>query len=197
MEAVVTPLWLKLAFGASIVVIVVVYWREYGPSNFLWLSDLALFLTGLAVIIEHRLPASMVAVGVLPLELAWTADFLAGGRLMNLAGYMFDRRYSLFLRALSLFHLAIPPTIIWMLVRFGYDGQAVFAQLIVTWAALVTCYLATDPAKNINWVFGPGTEPQKKLPPLQYFALVLAIQTVAVVLPMHFLLTYLFGTSPA
>lgn len=198
MEAVAAvPLWLKLGYGVSIVVIAAVYWREYGPSNFLWLSDIALALTALAVIFEYPLFASMPAIGVLPLELVWTVDFIAGGRLFGLAGYMFDPRYSLFLRALSLFHLALPPTLIWMLFRFGYDARALIWQLIVTWTALVVCYAFTAPDKNINWVFGPGTEPQKKMPPLRYLALLLLVQTFAVILPMHFLLSYLFGAPQA
>jgi hypothetical protein len=29
-------LWLTLAYGLAVPVIAVVYWRAYGPANFLW-----------------------------------------------------------------------------------------------------------------------------------------------------------------
>jgi hypothetical protein len=126
------PAWLKLGYGVATPVIGAVYWRHYGPRNFLWLSDLALASTALSVTTENRLLASMPAVGVLPLELAWNADFLSGGRLIGLAGYMFDHRLPLGLRALSLFHVALPPTLLWMLRRFGYDPRALPAQTALT-----------------------------------------------------------------
>ena len=86
------PFALKLAYGIATPVIDAVYARSDGPKNFLWLSDIALGLTTAAIITESRLPASIAAVGVLPLEIAWNADFVAGGRLVGLAAYMFDRR---------------------------------------------------------------------------------------------------------
>jgi hypothetical protein len=191
------PLWLKLAYGVATPLIAVVYWREYGPSNFLWLSDIALACTTIAVLTGNRLLASMPAIGVMPLELAWTVDFLAGGRLLDLAGYMFDPQYALYLRALSVFHLALPPTLIYLLLRLGYDRRAFAWQNLVTWAALIVAYVATDPAKNINWVFGPGKEPQQMLPPLVYLGLELAAFSLLVLLPMHLILKRLFGDARA
>jgi hypothetical protein len=37
--------WLTLVYGLAVPVIAVVYWRAYGPTNFLWLSDIGLALT--------------------------------------------------------------------------------------------------------------------------------------------------------
>ena len=39
------PLWLKLAYSAFMVVLIPVYWVNYGPSNFLYFCDTALILT--------------------------------------------------------------------------------------------------------------------------------------------------------
>lgn len=191
------PLWLKISYGVAVPVIVAAYWPAYGPSNFLWLSDIALALTALAVIFDNRLLASMPAVGVLPLELLWTADFLAGGRLVGLAAYMFDPALPLDLRLLSLFHLALPPTLLWMLYRFGYDRRAFAWQTALTWAVLIASYAATDPRTNINWVFGPGTEPQQFIPPLLYLGFLLVFLPLGVLLPMHWLLSRLFGRIPS
>lgn len=186
------PLWLKLAYGAFVPALAVVYWRAYGPSNFLWLSDIALAFTAISVVTETRLLASMAAVGVLPLEIVWSLDFLAGGRLLGLAAYMYDARLPLYLRALSLFHLALPPTLLYLLWLFGYDDRAFAYQTLLTWAVLAVTYAATEPQKNINWVFGAGNEPQRRLPPLLYLGLFMAVLPLFVMLPMHLLLKWLF-----
>lgn len=185
--------WLTLAYGLAIPIIVGVYWRAYGPSNFLWLSDIALFFTFAALLSGNPLLASMPAVGVLALEIAWTADFLLRGRLIGLAAYMFDTKLPLYLRSLSLFHLALPPTLIFLLYRLGYDRRALIYQTLLTWAVLIACYVATDPNKNINWVFGPGSEPQRRVPPLLYLGLEMAILPLCLFLPTHLLLIVIFG----
>ncbi len=186
------PLWLKVAYGLFVPFLIVIYWRRYGPSNFLWLSDIALFFTGAAVIFESSLLASMPAVGVLPLEIFWTIDFLLLGR-FGLTSYMFEKQYPLWLRAISLFHLALPPTLIWFLWNAGYDPLAYPIQLVLTVAVLTFCFLFTDPQKNINWVYGPGEKPQTKLAPLTYFLVLLVFIPVAVITPTHFMLYWLFG----
>lgn len=185
----------KLLSLAFLAVLIPVYWRHYGPSNFLWLSDLGLFCTVGAIVLESPLLASMPAVGILVLELAWTADFIAGGRLIGLAGYMFDAGYPLWLRALSLFHVAIPPVVLLLLYRWGYDARALPLQVLLTWVAFTTVYLLTDPAKNINWVFGWGTEPQTVMPAIAWFGIMCIGVPVLVMLPMHFLLSWLFPAA--
>jgi hypothetical protein len=188
------PLWLKIAYGAFVPFLIYIYWPRYGPSNFLWLSDIALFFTAAAVIFEMPLLAAMPAVGVLPLEIFWTVDFILLGR-FGLTSYMFDKQYPLWLRAISLFHLALPPTLIWILWNAGYDPLAYPLQLALTVAVLTFCFLFTDPDKNINWVFGPGEKPQKKFAPLTYFLLLLVVIPVCVITPTHFVLNWLFGAG--
>lgn len=188
------PLWLKIAYIAFVPFLIVIYWPRYGASNFLWLSDIALFFTAAAVVLESPLFASMPAVGVLPLEVFWTIDFLLLGR-FGLTSYMFDAKWPLWLRGISLFHLALPPTLIWMLWRFGYDPSAFPLQVALTVAVLLFCYLFTDPEKNINWVFGPGEKPQTKLAPRLYFAILMVVIPLCVMTPMHFLLLWLFGPT--
>jgi hypothetical protein len=87
-------LWLTVAYGLAVPVIAAIYWRAYGPTNFLWLSDIALAFTLAALLSGNRLLASMPTVGVLELELAWTIDFLLGGRLIHLAGAQIDHLHS-------------------------------------------------------------------------------------------------------
>jgi hypothetical protein len=191
------PVWLKIGYAVATPIIAGVYWRAYGPKNFLWLSDLALASTTLSVIGENRLLASLPAVGTLPLEAAWTIDFLSSGRALGLTGYMFDRQYPLGLRALSLFHVALPPTLIWMLARLGYDRRAFRYQTVLVWCVLPLTYALTEPEKNVNWVFGPGSRPQRRLPPLLYLALEMVVMPVLAILPTHIVLERAFGSGPS
>ena len=46
-------------------------------------------------------------------------------------------------------------------------------QTLVAWIVLPLCYYCTTPAANINWVFGPGTQPQTWMAPFHYFLLVM------------------------
>src|SRR6266699_236026 len=62
------PLWVKVAHTLFVAVLVPVYWRRYGPGNFLWFSDLALFGALAALWLESPLLASMQAVSVSLLE---------------------------------------------------------------------------------------------------------------------------------
>ncbi|SRR5690606_15490434 len=187
------PVWMKLGYAAAVPAIGVVYWYAYGPQNYLWLSDIALVLTALAVILGNRLLASMPAVGVLPLEIAWAVDFLAGGNTTGMAAYMFDGELPLYLRALSGFHLALPPTLIYLLWKLGYDRRAFALQTLVTWAALAAAYAWSDREENINWVFGPANEPQQIVPPLVYLGLEMVVIPLVIMLPTHFVLMRLFG----
>lgn len=187
------PVWLKVAYGTFVAALVPVYWLHYGPQNFLWLSDLALFATAIAVIAELAWLAGMAAVGVLALEIAWTVDFLSGGKLLDLASYMFDAGKPSYLRALSLFHLALPPTLLWLLRRLGYDRRSFVRQTLFTLALLPATWLLTRPDENINWVYGPGTEPQSRIPPLLYLAAEMAAMPILAFLPTHLLLKRLFA----
>jgi hypothetical protein len=105
------PLWSKLAYTLFVCVLVPVYWRCWGPRNFLWFSDVALLVTVVALWLESPLLASMMTLAIALPETAWNIDFfgrLATGRqLLGLSGYMFDSRTPRWLRALSL-HVALP-----------------------------------------------------------------------------------------
>ncbi|WP_460923678.1 membrane-associated protein [Pontibacter brevis] len=191
------PLWLQLSYTLFVLVLIPVYWKRYGPANFLWFSDIALFSTGIALWTGSKLLVSMMAVGVLALELIWNVDYFVqlftGKQLVGLTDYMFDKDKSLFLRGLSLFHVVLPAVVIWLLIEWGYDTRAIYWQTALTWVVLPVTYFITDPQENINWVFGPGNKPQKAIPPGLYLLCVMAIWATAVILPSHFLLKWIFN----
>lgn len=189
------PLWIKIAHTAFVLALVPPYLRHYGPANFLWFSDVALLAMVPALWLESPLLASMIAVGVLPLEFFWNVDFfgrLAFGRgLIGLADYMFDARLPRWLRALSLFHVALSVLLLWTVHRLGYEPRALLAQTALGEVVLVVTYLLTDPSKNINWVFGPGAKPQRRVPPLAYLALYMVLLPLVSYWPVHLLLRWL------
>ncbi len=60
-----------MGFTAFMAVLVPIYWVHYGPANFLYFCDVALFLALAAVWTERPIFASMAAVGVLVPQLLW------------------------------------------------------------------------------------------------------------------------------
>jgi hypothetical protein len=189
------PVWVQVAYAVFLAVLVPLYWWRYGPGNFLWFSDVALFLAGVSLYTGEPLPASMAAVAVLALEVAWNVDFfgrlLTGRRFIGLADYMFDDR-PLWLRALSLFHVPLPVLIVWLVHRLGYDPRALLAQTLLACVVLPATYLLTRKERNVNWVHGLGPKPQTALPPLAFLALLMVSLPLAVYVPTHFLLKALF-----
>src|ERR1700747_1618908 len=58
-------LWLKLAYTAFMAVLIPVYLRNYGPTNFLYFCDVALVITLVGIWIESPLLVSICAVGII------------------------------------------------------------------------------------------------------------------------------------
>lgn len=191
------PLWLKIAYTLFVCVIVPVYWRHYGPANFLWFSDIALLLTVPALSLESSLLASMMALAVALPELAWNVDFFVrlttGVSLMGLSAYMFDRSIPLLIRGLSLFHVGLPLLLLWMVHRLGYDKGALIAQTLVAIVVLPLSYFFSDPRENVNWVYGFGEKPQTRVPALWFLAFLIVMFPLAIYLPTHFVLDKVFG----
>ena len=192
-------LWVKLAYTLFIIVLVPVYWLEHGHENFLWGSDIALFVTVLALWAENALLASMMALAILVPELAWNIDFfwrlMFGADSLQLLGtrYMFDPDLPLLVRGLSLFHVALPALLVWLIYRLGYERRALIYQTVLAWVVLPASYLLTDPAANINWVRGLGREPQAWMPAPVYLILLMIAFPLVVYLPTHLLLERLFA----
>jgi hypothetical protein len=70
-----------------------VYWRTYGPTNFLYFCDVAVFLTLAAVWTENALLASMAAVGIVLPQILWVVDLTAhlfGLKITGMSDYMLE-----------------------------------------------------------------------------------------------------------
>ena len=191
------PFWLKATYTLYVAITLPVYFKKYGPGNFLWFSDIALIGTVAALWFESPLLASMLLVAILLPELVWNLGFFAGlvmGRpIFGLADYMFETDKPLYLRALSLFHIFLPVLLLWLVFRLGYDSNALIAQTCLAWIVLPLTYWLTNPAENINWVHGLFGKKQTRLPPLLYLSLLMFVFPLLIYLPTHLLLQAVLG----
>lgn len=189
-------LWIKIFFTLFVGILVPVYWKHWGPANFLWFSDIALLVCVPALWMENRLLGSMMAVGVLLPEVYWNVELLlrvlTRKRFTGLTSYMWDTNRPLFLRLLSLFHVFLPAILILLLVRLGYDDDALYWQTGFAWIVLFLCYKFSPRSQNINWVFGLGKRPQNSIPSYLFLILLMIGYLVLLFLPTHFLLDLIF-----
>ena len=191
------PLWLKIAYTIFVLVVIAVYWVKYGPGNFLWFSDIALFVTVPALWLESGLLASMMTLSILLLDVVWNVEFfgklLTGRSLFGLSNYMFTATVPLAVRLLSLFHIWFPLLLLWMVYRLGYDERALLGQTMLAWVVLPVTYWVTDPIENINWVRGPRGEPQKSMPGWLYLLVQMLALFLLIYLPTHLFLKKLMS----
>lgn len=165
--------------------------------SFLWFSSLALLITCVALWLESALLASMQAVGVLLLELVYTLDFFVrlttGEFLTGLSYYFFQSGDSpWWVRAMSLFHIPLPFLLFWLVWRVGYDRRGWLAQTLLAWVLLPVCYFFTDPADNVNWVFGPRTAGWEWMPRWGWLVLLMIGFPTLIYLPTHAVLSRVF-----
>lgn len=204
------PLAVKLLYTAFLAVLIPVYLKSYGPTNFLYFCDIALLLTLAGIWLDSPLLVSMPAVGILVPQVLWLVDFGAGifgWHPLHIAEYMFDGHKSLFLRGLSLFHGWLPLLLVWLVWRLGYDSRALVAWTVLAWVLLPICYfLMPGPGShpedsntpvNINYVFGlSDKKAQTWMPPHLYFAMTMVVLPVGIVLPTHLVLGRWFTARP-
>jgi len=205
------PLALKLLVSAFLVVMVPVYYRNYGPTNFLYFCDISLLLCFVSLWTERALPASMAAVGILVPQLLWCLDFVAsllGFHVVGLTDYMFDANRSLFLRGLSFFHGWLPFLLLFLLKRLGYDRRALWAWTGLGWGLCLVAYVwlpaagtvLPDPKipVNINYVFGfDDAKAQTWLPAPVYLVGWMTVLFAVFYLPTHFVLRRFFERPAA
>jgi hypothetical protein len=199
--------WVKVPYTLFIAVLVPCYFVQYGPLNFLWFCDVALFVTLIAVWCEIPLLASMPAVAITLPQLLWVVDFVVrfftGGPFIDMTEYMFDSKIALPLRGLSLFHGWLPFLLLWLVWRLGYDRRALWAQTLLAWAVLLLSYLLVpnidiDRAGNVNKVFGPSdAAPQTWMPQIAWVGVLMLAYPLVVYLPTHLLLRWLAPRAAA
>jgi hypothetical protein len=173
-----------------------IYWRQYGPANFLWFSDIALLALVPVLWLENALLVSMLAISVVFFEALWNADFLfrlgTGKSFIGLSAYMFDSKIPLFIRGLSCFHIVLPLLLLWALHRIGCDHRAFVWQTMAAVVVLSFSYLMSSPQENVNWVYGFGQNPQKILPAPLFVFILMLLFPLMVYLSTHLAFTRIF-----
>lgn len=200
--AAVIPFGIKLAYSGFMAVLVPIYLRQYGPTNFLYFCDVALLLTLAGLWSESALLLSTAVVGILVAQLFWLLDFvvrLAGGHLSGMTDYMFDTQRSPGLRALSLFHGWLPLLLLYLVHRTGYDPRALWVWCAIATGLLLVCYFAMPPPSperglapvNINYVHGLSDDrPQTWVPPRVWLAFTIFGWPFLLYAPAHYLLRH-------
>ena len=191
------PLWLKVAWTAMVVVIVLIYWRHRGPANFLWFSDIAFLALVPGLWLESSFIVSLMACMVLVPEVLWSVSFF--GRLLHLprvtsiADYMFDEQTPLWLRAVSLFHVPLLAVIVWGPWRLGYDPGVFPWAVVIAWLVLPLTRWLTKAEKNINHVHKLPLAAGTDLTPLRHMLVLMVGVPLVMQLPAHLLLWVVFG----
>lgn len=186
------PLWIKVVWTVWLAAWAPFYWDYWGPQNFLWFCDISNIAIGAALWLESRLLFSIQALSVGLVQTLYAIDFLwrllLGRHLAGGTEYMFDPAVPLHIRALSLFHLAIPPLLAWAIIRFGYDRRAFPIQILIAWAILPLSFLL-GPEKDINWVWGLFDEPQTRVSPGLWLAACMVGFPLVLYFPVHAVLS--------
>lgn len=193
------PLWVKVSYSLFTGMIVSLYWIHLGPVIFLWFSYIALLMTLAALWLESRFLASMTALAVLLPELGWNMGFLVrlitGWDPFNIYHYIFAAGVPYLLRLIPLFHVPLPLILIWLLIRWGYDGRALFPQIFFSWVVFPITFVLTPPEQNINWVYGLGGHPQSLFSPVMFLIVFNIAVPLVIYVPTHFILKGIFGRS--
>lgn len=132
------------------------YVFAYPLTNFIFLCNLASLLTAWALWRGGVLLLSSQAVGLPVIGAVWTIDVLSrlltGHHLIGGTEYMWDPRFPLFTRLLSLYHVAMPVVQMAALRRTGYDRRGYPLQAAIALAAVIAGRLC-GPDANVNFAF--------------------------------------------
>ena len=188
------PLWLKLVWTAFVVVWAPLYLKQYGAQNFLYYCDLGNLLILLGLWLENSLIVSWQAVGLLVFQTLYAVDLLGALLVKHHAfggtEYMFDPAIPLLVRMLGLYHLIVPPLLLWAVRRLGYDRRAWKCQVVLM-AFVVPVNFFWRPTYNVNFARGIGHE-QHLMPGWLYLIGYLIVVPVVVYWPSHIVLKRLY-----
>lgn len=191
------PLWLKVSWTVWVLIWAPIYFRQYGAHNFLFYCDLGNIFIGAALWLESALIFSWQAVGLLLFQSLYAVDLivalLSGWHPFGGTEYMFDPKIPVIVRALGLYHIVVPPLLLWAVRRLGYDGKGLLYQTLTLWVLLPINFL-WRPQYNVNWARGLGHE-QHLVPSWLYLASYLVVVPVVVYWPTHVLLARWTGSK--
>lgn len=189
------PLWVRWASLVWLAVWVPSYALYWGWANFLHLCDIAVLLACIGFACSNVLLLSSQAVSSLIGDLLWCLDagwrLFAGRHLTGGTEYMWDTRFPLWVRLLSLFHVVLPMLLLAALRRAGYDRRALLLQSGIAMVLLgVSRFLG--PTQNLNYAFADPIFHRAFGPAPIHLALILAALLGIIYCPTHVLLARAF-----
>ncbi len=171
------------------------YWDYWGWRNLLQLCDIAVFVAVAGLWLGSSLLLSSQAVSFLVISLFWVADVAwrvaTGTHLIGGTEYLWDARFPLWLRLLSVYHIALPILLLWSLRRVGYDGRGWKLQAAIAAAAMIAARLAA-PELNYNMVYRDPLLGRTWGPAPVHIAFMWMMLVAAVYFPTHLLLRKCF-----
>ena len=174
------------------------YARVWGWANFLHLCDLAVILTCLGIWRGSSLLISMQAVSSILPALFWDAEFawrfFTGRHLIGGTEYMWDGRFPLSVRLLSLFHFAWPVLVIWALRTVRYDNRALRLQTVFAVVVFVVSRCMW-PEANLNFAWRDPFLHRSLGPVWLHLLITASTLVVCVYWPTHWLLGRLFPAA--
>jgi len=190
------PLWLKIAWSVWLLLWIPFYWHQYGAQNFLYFCDLGNFVIAAALWLESPLLFSMQACGLLLFQTLYVIDLigalLSGKHIIGGTEYMFDPHVPLPMRLLSLFHIVVPPLLLWAIWRLGYDPRGWKYQTLTAWIVVPINYF-WRPQFDVNWARGPFFHEQHLVPGMVYLLVYLIAVPLLVYWPTHLFLQWWDG----
>lgn len=163
------PLAIKIAYTAFMAVLIPIYLKSYGPTNFLYFCGVAALMTLVAIWLESSLLLSAALVGAFFSQMLWVVDFFCelaswaglfgadGFHLTGLTSYMFNPPF--FLRFLSFYHFWLVFLLIYLVWSVGYDKRGVVLWMAIAWVLLTVCYVYMPPPS-------PSVDPPVTNPPI-------------------------------
>ena len=190
------PLWLKIGWSVWLLVWIPFYWHQYGAQNFLYFCDLGNCFIAAALWLESPLLFSWQACGLLLFQTLYSIDLigalLSGKHVIGGTEYMFDPHVPLPMRLLSLFHIAVPPLLLWAIWRLGYDPRGWKFQTLTAWVVVPINYF-WRPQFDVNWARGPFFREQHVVPGIVYLLFYLIAAPLLVYWPTHLFLQWWDG----
>jgi hypothetical protein len=187
------PLWFKILWTAWVIAWVPFYWKQYGAQTFLYFCDLGNFFIAAALWLESPLIFSWQACGLLFFQTLYTIDLLGavltGKHLIGGTEYMFNASVPLFVRLLSLFHIVMPPLLLWAIWRLGYDPRGWKYQTVTTWVVIAVNYF-WRPQSDVNWARGPFFRQLRGAGSIIYLIAYLILVPLLVYWPSHLVLQW-------
>ena len=181
---------LKILWTAWVLVWIPVYWKQYGAQNFLFYCDIGNILITVGLWAESRLILSWQAVSLLVFQSLYAIDligaFVFRHHFIGGTEYMFDPAIPLIVRLLGLYHLIVPPLLLWLVRRLGCDPSAWKWATIEAWI-LVPVNFFWRAQYNVNFARGIAHE-QHLLPPWLYLIGYLIVVPLVIYWPTQRLL---------